>query len=1118
MGESTDNDTPEKLKSKKHKKHKKSKKAAITLDEFLNMNKDVFGDGLDVQGIEEVPTQVVLKKVKGKKLPNKSEPKMVNANLAKLKKHGIVVKTKSGKNPLLTSYKKEASKQNIINTPNEILSKLMNQGNSQIKIVKKSASQNAATNDDTDNTVMTNTIEKSINITANKDITSDFEEEDSSKISSIAENDANDEMNEMCTDVQETEKSNNSKPTTQISNNDKTYKYENSNSMLENSQNGILENKSLSTIDTKTASTQFEESSPNKFSQTSNDQKLVLTDGLNKDSISTDSNCDDNKEHVDNNITNTTLNALKHLSHLITVKPLNQGKNSNISNKNNEKLNTVNKILPTTIESKESDQIKKIPMEQKPMSLNKSLGEHFTEKASKESPTTASNFNSDTECENDEINDKRVDTLNTECDQIEFQVSNKSITEPKIVNIKNIPLTQEKVLNKNQLRNPSNGQEELKTDNCPKKANLDILKRLKNVTAKPISVATKVNQVPNIKPDKSNVNQIRKILPNNLSKGGVNEDIEIFNIDDSDSEDNESGAIINNKSEDTSLNVPLTTLKSLGSTNIVVKSKQNLCPNEISDKNIDNKNIKEEHPKLNKQSQEIQKSINLQNKLRSLGGNITVKSRNSSPNVYNKELHKSFESYDDEDEANYSDSESIGKVKISEMAENYDSGNECNESQTSAIIESPHASDSENENNDDMEDDFSDFENQIKTNTFKKENTIATSKNNTCLENFKNLNKQLTIKSLNTKKCKSEADINSGHKEVSEDTSNVNTQIVAKQLKPNILQNEQSNNSTQQASGSVNQASFKKKVSTTNQVNTVKTVQRFQSQTVIEEITTTVTKTIRTVNQSTNEVLQNRCSIKPAIRPPQKILNKQPGRELQGTTVRHVSPTIGSKIRSATNVIRNPNPTVVRASNQLIPVRPVLNLPRTTGPSTSAVRKVALPKSSPQKSTIGKLKISPHALTQTVKRPSDETAGHFSCFKKPKESLVSSAEMVDYEDDSAMQYSSASQSQSDFSSVTKTVKGKGMITATQTRSEVSTSSQQQLSRLSNVSGLKIMKTSSKQATQVEEKCEINTAKKNTLEALEKLQKQGLLIKKPRVEEYNEPPDSFSDSDDEGNEK
>lgn len=1117
MEESADNDTPDKLKSKKHKKHKKSKKAAITLDEFLNMNKDVFGDGLDVQGIEEVPTQVVLKKVKGKKLPNKSETKMVNANLDKLKKHGIVVKTKSGKNPLLTSCKKEVSKPNIINTPNEILSKLMNQGNSQIKIVKTSTSQNAATKGDTNNIMMTNTIENSIMTTANKDITSDHEEEDLSKITSIDENEANEEINEMCMDEQETDNSNNSKPTTQISNDDKTYKNELSNSMLENSQNGILEKKSLSTIDTKTPNTQSEESSHNKISQTSNDPKLVLTtDGLTEDSIGTDSDCDDNKEHIDNNITNTTLNALKHLSHLITVKPLNQGKNLNISNKNNEKLNTENNILSTTIESKESDLIKKLPMEQKPMPLNKSSGEHFTEKASKESPNLP-NFNSDTECGNDEINDKRVDTLNTECGQVEFKISNKSITEPKIVKNKSVPLTQEKVLNKNQLHNPADSQEELKTDNCPKKANLDILKRLKNVTAKPISVATKVNQVPNIKPDKSNVNQIKKILPNNLSKGSVNEDIEIFNIEDSDSEDNESSAVINNKSEDTSLNVPLTTLKSLGSTSIVVKSKQNLCPNEISDKNIDNKKIKEEHPKLNKQSQEIQKSINLQNKLRNLSGNITVKSCNSSPNVYNKELHKSFEDYDDEDEANYSDSESIGKVKISEMPENYDSGNECNESQTSAIIESPHASDSENEDKDDLEDDFSDLESQIKTNTFKKENTIATPKSNTCLENFKNLNKQLTIKSLNTKKCELEGDTNSGQKEFSEDPSNVNKQIVAKQSQPNILQNEQSNKSTQQASGSVNQASFKKKVSSTNQVNSVKTVQRFQSQTVIEEITTTVTKTIRTVNQSTNEVLQNRCSIKPAIRP-QKILNKQPGRELQGTTVRHVSPTIGTKIRSATNVIRNPNPTVVRASNQLVPVRPVLNLPRTTGPNTSAVRKVAVPKNSPQKSPIGKLKISPHALTQNLKRPSDETAGHFSCFKKPKESLVSSAEMADYEDDSAMQYSSASQSQSDFSSVTKTVKGKGMITATQTRSEVSTSSQQQLSRLSNVSGLKIMKTSSKQATQVQEKCEINTAKKNTLDALEKLQKQGLLIKKPRVEEYNEPPDSFSDSDDEGNEK
>ncbi|OWR55796.1 hypothetical protein KGM_207751 [Danaus plexippus plexippus] len=79
----------------------------------------------------------------------------------------------------------------------------------------------------------------------------------------------------------------------------------------------------------------------------------------------------------------------------------------------------------------------------------------------------------------------------------------------------------------------------------------------------------------------------------------------------------------------------------------------------------------------------------------------------------------------------------------------------------------------------------------------------------------------------------------------------------------------------------------------------------------------------------------------------------------------------------------------------------------------------------------------------------------------------------------------------------------------QMKSETSTSSHQ-LSKLSNVSGLKIVKTNA--SNKVEEKCEVTSANKNTLEALEKLQKQGLLIKKPRFEEYSEQTDSHSESD------
>ncbi|KAI8436917.1 hypothetical protein MSG28_010344 [Choristoneura fumiferana] len=95
------NQRSKKVKSKKHKKHKKSKKSAITLDEFLNMNQDVFGEGLDFQGVEEVPTKVIKRQL----IPRKSQTKksgakfVSSADLQKLQKAGTVVKMKSGSKP-----------------------------------------------------------------------------------------------------------------------------------------------------------------------------------------------------------------------------------------------------------------------------------------------------------------------------------------------------------------------------------------------------------------------------------------------------------------------------------------------------------------------------------------------------------------------------------------------------------------------------------------------------------------------------------------------------------------------------------------------------------------------------------------------------------------------------------------------------------------------------------------------------------------------------------------------------------------------------------------------------------------------------------------------------------
>ncbi|XP_050350548.1 putative uncharacterized protein DDB_G0282133 [Nymphalis io] len=1124
MGESADNDAPDKVKSKKHKKHKKSKKAAITLDEFLNMNKDVFGDGLNVQGIEEVPTQVVLKKVKGKKIPNKPEPKVVNADLAKLKKHGIVVKTKSGNSPLSTNFNKEGNKSNVISTPNEILSKLMNQGNKEIKIVKKCLSQNVKSTDIANLT--TNTVDKPIDTIINTVVTTDHTEEtDNLKKNDTPhiENDM-DVNSEILNNTQDNENPIKNYPNLE-SDIDKAV--EDNRDVIGNDKKTISESNSSQIADTNTPPAILEEKNTiisdfhlpnsNQLPKSSHGTKVdfILDNTAAKETFSNATSIQhsddyENEKEVENNVANTTLNALKHLSHLITVKPVLQSKTTNAGCRTNEMMDQENKDLEIKNNDKESVSTKPLPIDQK-LVISKPLGEHITMRPAKESPSSPT-FNSDAESESGEFNTNDESKSNIDSNKLdEHESLNKNVVEVRKLKIRNLPINQEKIAKNNE----TDDEGDLKNEECHKKtSNLDILKRLTNVTAKPISVTTGVSQISNPKQDNTNTTQVRDEVPKKPSKSSIDDEIEIFNIDDSDSEGNESD-VVNNKTENTPSNLPLTALRHLGK-NIIVKSNQkNVFQNELK---IDNKNRM-----LNKQSPEIQKSINLQNKLKILGGNIVVKPRNSSPSTFNKGLLKSFGDYDDDDdddEANDSGSESnISKVKISEIHDNDNSDNE-GESQNNAIVESPNVSNSEHEdNNDDMED-LSDFESQIKSNTLKKEDIVSNSNKNTCLENFKNLNKDLTIKSFNSKKQDPEGDINLlSQKEITEDKPNVNKQVVTKQLKTTLLQNEQPiNKSSQQASTSTNQTSFNKKVSTSsNQVNTVKTVKRFQSQTVIEEITTTVTKTIRTVNQSTNEIVQNRSNPKPMIRP-QKIINKLPGRELQGTTVRHSSPPVGTKIRNATNIVRHSNPAIVRPSNQLVPVRPVLNLPRPSGPSAPVVRKVVPPKCSPQKPAIGKLKISPYALNQATKRPSDEATGHFSCFKKPKDSFLNTTDMAECDDDNAMQFSSASQSRSDFSTVTKTVKGKGLITATQTRSEISTNSQQQLSRLSNVSGLKIVKTCSKQATQVEEKYEINTAKKNTLDALEKLQKQGLLIKKPRIDDYNEHPNSFSESDDEESEK
>ncbi|XP_034832336.1 serine-rich adhesin for platelets-like [Maniola hyperantus] len=1153
MGDQGDNVSMEKVKhkNKKHKKHKKSKKASITLDEFLNMNKDVFGDGLgDVQGIEEVPTQVVLKKVKGR-AQNRNEAKMVNADLAKLKKQGIVIKAKSKFNSpganQHTSKAKQLISGNVKNvpnvsqkSPNDIISKLLNQGNSQIKIVKKSTSQNVANEHEGSETVVSDAI---ANSGEQDDISDEIEnKKDTDDKSDIPETPSVSTVNvySKISDSTNEVKNNPDKEIPRSPNfngkdtSDKLYASEsNKTSDYDEESTSILEEKT-NIYDDRFANSGREsldlgspdETKPNMLENNHFGKKENDDTNLNNET------CDNSDMECVTNNTNKTISVLKHLSHLITVKPLANQNKSNI----NEEIKSKGYKSEAHDEYSSSKNIssdQKIPLK----SLGQITLKTTTPSLSATSPVAPPGPESTAEFSGDMENNDNL------------KLEKKDIIEMKELRVQLVPLSKsicDAYLSKNKYTEESNdfiakqstttkGDNEKHVESPKKACNLDILKRLSNVTAKPVNVPKIVNQQVIVKPHQPFVPQFRSLHSKQLSKG-IDKEIEVFNIDDSDEETE--GSTVKSVSEaKPSGSVPTDVIRNL-SQNITVKSSET--------KTIPNKNMKiqtktmradsysESYTQI-KQSKEIQKSINLQNKLKTLG-HITVKPNNSSPKVFDQD-------FDDYEDTSGSDNENIGRVKITEVNDDYMSDSDLNDVQPNAVVQSPNASNSENEDNhDDLNDDLSDFENQIKMNTLKKNEIPVLKKPMPNFDNLKNLNKALTIKSLNTKNAEQVSNPVSNI-EVSEDTNKPTHEMALKLYKPNLSQNEQPvSKNIHQASGSSHQTALNQKVnSAPNQVNTLKTVntvKRFQSQTVIEEITTTVTKTIRTVNSATNEVMQSTSQIKPKpINRPQKIINKQPGRELQGTAVRHISPSIGTKIRNAVPVARAPNATIVRPCNQLVPVRPpVFNRPRCPIPGPSAVRKVVPPRCSPQRPAIGKLKISPHALNQTTKRPSDEGFGHFACFKKPKDSFIAPQDLPDCSDDeSAMQYSST-QSHSEFSTVTK--KAKGMVTATQTKSEVSTSCQQQvrkgmgvatqmrsevtmsshqqLSKLNSMSGLKVVKTSSKQATQVEEKCELSPGKRHTLEAIEKLQRQGLLVKKPRIEE--DQGNSFSESDNDFGEK
>ncbi|XP_037971319.2 uncharacterized protein LOC119693077 [Plutella xylostella] len=223
-------------------------------------------------------------------------------------------------------------------------------------------------------------------------------------------------------------------------------------------------------------------------------------------------------------------------------------------------------------------------------------------------------------------------------------------------------------------------------------------------------------------------------------------------------------------------------------------------------------------------------------------------------------------------------------------------------------------------------------------------------------------------------------------------------------------------------------------------------VKTIQTKTVVQEITTTVTRTIKTINQevsNSSQVTQNVSGNPTPIRGRMIVKNMRPQIQggMRGVSVRPAAPGLQGRRppapRGANTAVRSARPAPPRPAAP--PPRPTFNKP---------------------------LKISPNLMKQMkVKNaPEPEQEGHFSCFKRPRESLIPDA------GDSVESVCTSQVSKSNFSSCTKTVKGNSVVTATQTQSEVHSSMRAVSAR---------------------------GAGANTLAAIEKLQRLGLAVKRPR---------------------
>uniref|UniRef100_A0A1E1WEM8 C2H2-type domain-containing protein n=1 Tax=Pectinophora gossypiella TaxID=13191 RepID=A0A1E1WEM8_PECGO len=1216
MNESNDNDnTNEEVireKRKKHKKHKKSKKAAITLDEFLTMNKDVFGEGIDFQGIEEVPSQIVAKQL-NRNTKQKPGPKPLPSELQKLRKQGIVVKKNPVKHPshlqgmkvtnkkIIMNYPQNMNKStptvqtksNVPNTSNELLTKLLNQNNSQIKIVRKPAQTKlnneelATEKDSSDSKISEADEQKQVETSNSKEsaadsnkitgdeskaaengneikesvgnIVSDYNSDEQKSKEDVQKSNLNDYKESIQEHVNEKDSfdDSNLKERANLGESEKR----NSNSALRNISQNITIKSVLESCDSiPTDSKQLQVKHVQDSEKPLNDSDLEDEIAINKGNVNT------NAAHIKNDSKNTSLNALKHLSHLITVKPMSPSKNLTPAfqdtteqatdfdeDGHDEYFNDESDVAEQEINE---DIIKKsrnpsVEKELKSENQNtyskldalKSLSKHITIKSVPLSP----NKNAGTSQISGNVNKDNNFEEDIESEDVKNKIKqNSSVNMKKLANFKS-PETNNSspnLTNKAQVCNPVQKNKEVNMSNGNTSKTLlseTILKQLPNITAKPVNVGINTKQQIMTPTESKSVDlQKDKIVQNSVRQKKKEEEMEIFNIDDSDDDDtvaqNSSATRQITKTETTPTNK--TPLKNVESKNVTDKSMDcvlkslskhitikptNQPKSHNEEKLQDDENYDTDH-QTHSECDNVQQTVKkateseVQNKLKNLS-NITFKGSNSSLKISSSHDLQNIENNKHTDNCD-SDSNGSENVKITELPEDYSDDDfpqqksEPDESNLdkSVTVEEPHDSDNDNVTH---SEDYDDIEDQIKSATLKRPMEDS-NKTPTFLNSLKNV----TIKS--TKENKDDDDIPEDMEKLYPVIPNQNKELRIKPYRQasSVSQDENRQAATatkQQVTKSVARVVNQNASTSSNQANVVNkevTVQRFQTKTVIQEITTTVTKTIRTVNQTVKQEIRNMNQNTSIPVRPQKIQNIRPNQQIrnfQGTPVRTAPPMMGPRIRNAVG----PRPLIganIRPSNQLVPVRGLnvarLSRPRmpvTKNPETQSTTGLHRP-------VVGKpLKISPNAmLTSTIKRPgAEEASGPFSCFKKPKESLIPGSEIAD----SNVQYTSSQMSKSNFVSTTKVMKGNSMVTSTQMKSEAS-SSCEQLTRLSGMSGLKVMKTSqTKQASKVEEKTEISGSKRSTLDAIERLQKQGLLVKKPRLDESNHSEHSNSENDD-----